>query len=125
VGKKNLQILNIFFGGGDIGQKSDVSDVLICFESFHFIKCKDVFCSIVYCCGAWGVGRGAVRSYIGGGGGGSVVATDVGVGLNEKRHRASMVLGKSPKNPSEEVEAMIPLAKKNRFRIVGCSRRTA
>ena len=42
MGKKNLQILNIFFGGGEIGQKSGVSDVLICLESFHFIKCKDV-----------------------------------------------------------------------------------
>ena len=52
-----------------------------------------------------------------------MVATDVGVGLDVKRHRASMVLGKSPKNPSEEVEAASPLAKKNRFRIGGCSRR--
>jgi len=62
VGKKNLQILNIFLIGSEIGQKSGVSDVLICLESFHFIKCKDVCYSIVYCCGAWGVGRGEVRS---------------------------------------------------------------
>jgi hypothetical protein len=41
-----------------------------------------------------------------------VVATDVGVRLDEKRHRASIVLGKSPKNPSEEVEAMIPPSEK-------------
>ena len=47
VGKKNLQILNIFLIEAEIGQKSGVSDVLICFDSFHFVKCKDVFCSIV------------------------------------------------------------------------------